>query len=168
MGQKGALLKSSGSSTKWVKEVSLGELGREKASLPLCERRAFSLICTYFYRIFWIGSSLNRSWSHRSCPGCSHGSSVGLLIGKRMAKGGDQVAFAFSILLSAVEITTYLESDGLRGESQSFSSFFFFDVAGLRKASASPRNPLFFQEIAQSKRQENRMNFLRYSYVRRC
>ena len=85
-----------------------------------------------------------------------------------MAKGGDQVAFAFSILLSAVEITTYLESDGLRGESQSFSSFFFFDVAGLRKASASPRNPLFFQEIAQSKRQENRMNFLRYSYVRRC
>lgn len=29
-----------------MKEVSLGELGREKASLPLCERRAFSLIFT--------------------------------------------------------------------------------------------------------------------------
>lgn len=33
-------------------------------------------------------ASLSRSWSHRSCPGCSQGSSVGLLIGKRMAKGG--------------------------------------------------------------------------------
>ena len=85
MRQKGALFTSSGSSTKWVKEVSLGELGREKASLPLCES-FFSHI--HFSRRYRIGSSLSRSWSHRSCPGCSHGSSVGLLIGKRMAKGG--------------------------------------------------------------------------------